>query len=300
MIADPQISVIVPVRHAARTVRSTLENLLAECRNVPAEIIAVVSEQDGSREAMKGLSSPALQVVVVPGVEGVPQLRRDGVRRARAPWVVITEDHCRFPKGWLSALNRGLPADGSQIRGGPVMNGCRTIAGWAQYFSRYTAFMPPVSAGRTRLLPGNNACYSRAVLELHADLLRDGFWEAEVNAVLARSGYSLWMAPELSVVQRQVRGSLAYAAVRYRHGRSYGGRRFRGASGPGRIKLLAQIPLIAPVLYWRGARAVFEKRSNRAAFLAATPLLGLYYAAWAVGEAVGYVFGEGDSSRHTD
>ena len=66
------------------------------------------------------------------------------------------------------------------------------------------------------------------------------------------------------------------------------------------MRLLAQIPLIAPVLYLRAARIVFGKRSNRGPFLMATPLLAVYYAGWAAGEGAGYLFGEGTSGQHTD
>lgn len=300
MSAEPLVSVIVPIRRAQSTVRNTITSLLEQCRTVPAEIVAVVSEKDPSRKALEGLKAPALRVIVAPGRHGVPQLRRDGVWQSRGAWVVITEDHCVFPSGWLEGLVEDLPAGSAHIRGGPVVNGRTSLIGWAQYFTRYSSFMPPVAGGTTRTLPGNNACYPRALLARNSELLRDGFWEAEFNQSVAERQCTLSISPELGVEQRQQRGVFEYMFLRYRHGRCYGGRRFEFAPKAERRRLLWNIPLIPVVLFWRSARAVFRKGHNRSKFLLTSPLLAAYFLAWAIGEATGYVFGSGASCLDTD
>jgi glycosyltransferase involved in cell wall biosynthesis len=300
MSTAPLVSVIVPIRRAHKTIRATLLSLLDQCKSVPVEIVALVSEADPSREQLKDLTSPVLRLIVAPGRQGIPQLRRDGVRQSLAPWVIITEDHCVFPDGWLKGLIKDLPYNGNQVRGGPVLNGIPSLLGWAQYFTRYSSFMPPISSGDARALPGNNACYSRAVLTQNADLLRDGFWEAEFNVSILRRHCTLSISPELCVEQRQERGLFEYVALRFRHGRCYGGRRFRDSTRPERNRLLWTMPLIPGVLFWRAARSVFRKRQYRGQFVLASPLLCVYFSAWAAGEAVGYLFGTGTSCLDTD
>ncbi len=99
MQTQPDISIVVPVRLAADTIGRTLAALEEQRRGLDAEILAVVSAEDPSRQAIRGV-----RVIEVPGPRSVPQLRAEGVRAARGRFVVITEDHCLFAPGWLAAM----------------------------------------------------------------------------------------------------------------------------------------------------------------------------------------------------
>jgi glycosyltransferase involved in cell wall biosynthesis len=298
MNGSPEISVIVPVRQAEATIRRTLESLEAQCAECNAEIIAVVAESDGTSRLLREFRSPHVRVLVQPSELGVPQLRRDGVLAARAPYLVITEDHCTFPEGWLRRLAGGIREQGGVV-GGPVRNGNRSFSGWAQYFTRYSAFLTPALRGATGALPGNNAIYSRADIEPYLPLLKEGFWEAEFNHSLAAARHPFWMEPELAVEQHQERGAFAYMPLRFRHGRCYGWRRTRHAPSL-RLRLLAAVPLVPLLLYLRAARKVFAKPGYAGRFLLTTPLLLCYFTAWAAGEASGYLFGPGADAWDTD
>jgi glycosyltransferase involved in cell wall biosynthesis len=299
MTSAPEISVIVPVRRAAATIRQTLVGLSEQARECNAEILAVVSESDGTRKVLEDFRAPAVRVLVQPAGRGVPQLRRDGVLTSRAPSVVITEDHCTFPPGWLKHLAAELRTRGGII-GGPVGNGRRSYAGWAQYFTRYAAFLPPAQRGTAEALPGNNAIYSREAMAPHLDLLKEGFWEAEVNHALRAAGQPLWVEPDLAVEQHQERGAFAYMPLRFRHGRCYGWRRSRDTAPGARWRLLAAIPLVPFLLYLRGLRNVLKKRRYLPMFLVTTPLLLCYFGAWAAGETAGYISGPGADWWDTD
>ena len=287
-----RVSIVVPVRRASATLQATLADLLRQDCSEPFEIVAVVSPDDPTAAILSRLTDPRLRVMIASAPCGVPQLRRDGARGCRAPFVAITEDHCRLPPGWIRGLMAAIEAHGVDISGGPVSNGRRSAAGWAQYFTRYSSFMPPVTEGFTRSLPGNNACYRSEILRAHAELLREGFWEAEFNHALLRAGCKMWMAPALEVSQRQERGFLEYIPLRFRHGRCYGARRDR--------KPWLAAPLIPAVLFLRAARAVFGKRRDRIVFVAVSPLVFAYMVSWAAGEIAGYLFGPGRSCLKTD
>lgn len=295
----PQVSIIVPVRHAERTIRSTLESLLVQTADFAFEVIVVISEDDPSARALAGFERPNLRVLVAPGRSGVPQLRGLGAAQAQAPFVAIVEDHCLFPAGWLRGLVQAIEQQDAAASGGPVSNGRRSWTGWAQYFTRYSAFMPPVAAGWTHALPGNNACYRREALVAHAGCLTEGFWEAEFNRDLMRAGGRMWMCAELAVVQRQERGMLEFAPLRFRHGRCYGARRV-AASPSERGKLLALSPLIPAVLFARALRSVLSKKQYWFRFALAAPLVLVYMLAWSAGEVAGYLFGAANSCGSTD
>ena len=297
---EPRLSIVIPVRHAPRTIRSTIESALAQCHSYPAEVIAVVSSQDPSAALLAGFEDPALRVMVVEGKQGVPQLRRNGVLASSAPLIAIAEDHCLFPAGWAEGLARNIEERHVDVSGGPVGNGRLSIPGWAQYYSRYTAFLPPGVEAPVATLPGNNACYRREILDRHGRCIVDGFWEAEFNDTIRHAGYRFWISPSLVVKQRQHRGALEYVPLRYRHGRCYGARRMATATFAQRRRLLARAPLIAAVLFFRALRNVARKPGHRLRFLAVSPLVLAYVCAWAAGEIAGYLTGAGGSCLETD
>src|SRR6266852_7771465 len=135
-MSSGRVAIIVPVRKGSSTVRETISDLLEQCRPLDAEVIAVVSESDPTRHDVSGWNDPHLKVLVRPGQQAVPQLRRDGALSTHAEWVIITEDHCRFPKSWLKDLLETQRTLGRVVVGGPVENGRCTPVGWAQYFTR--------------------------------------------------------------------------------------------------------------------------------------------------------------------
>jgi len=275
---------------AQQTVVSTLEDLLRKCASAPAEVIAVVAEEDPTSALIRKWSHPQLRVIVSSGRHSVPQLRREGVLASRADMIAISEDHCLFPANWVERQIQILNARQAHVCGGPVDNGRPGWSGWAQYFTRYCAFLPPGREGWVSTLPGNNACYLGSVLRENLGLLEDGFWEAEVNHELHRRNYKFWFSPDLSVYQRQQRGVVEYAALRFRHGRCYAARKMRTAPLGTRVLGVLKSPLVPFVLYGRGLRAV-GRRPLLASFLASTPLLLMYFIAWSLGECAGWIWG---------
>jgi hypothetical protein len=289
---DVTVSVAIPVRLATATIESTLEAAIAQARDVNGEVIAAVWRGDPSFKLVESLAARhrgILRVALAERQCGIPQLRRDAVRMARAPLVVITEDHCLFPAGWLAGMTKGP----GEVRGGGVGNGRDSYAGWAQYFTRYAAFMPPVPDEPVQQLSGNNACYPASLLD--SPSLDQGFWEAEFNREMLGRGVGFRICSALTIVQRQERGWLEYIPLRFRHGRSYGARR-----GGSKLGALLRAPLIPAVLLWRILRAQLHKRYHLGWFVLTLPLLICYILAWSAGELSGSLAGVDDCSRDTD
>ena len=289
-----EISIVVPVRDAADTISQTIRALLAECRGLEAEVIAVVSSADPSLEILRG--SAGVRVIEMEGARSVPQLRAEGVRAAGGRLVAITEDHCLFSPGWVRGLIAAHNSRDAAAVGGPVENG-RTggALDWAIYFSRYAGSMPPLARGPAGALAGNNACYKRQVLDAHASLYTHGFWENDFNRELVARGHVLWLEPDLVVTHNKPYRFGPYLALRYRHARCFG-----GMIGAGRAWRILLSPLIPALLMIRSARAVFGKKRCRREFLLALPALLLCYLVWFWGELAGYVFGPGDTCSQTD
>ncbi|MBI3697529.1 MAG: glycosyltransferase [Acidobacteria bacterium] len=291
------LSAVVPVRLATDTVAATIQALLIQCRGLAAEVIAVVSSEDPARDVLRDLGGESqLRVIEMAGRHSVPQLRAEGIRAARGRLVAITEDHCLFSPGWAAGLVRALDSRDAAAAGGPVENGrTGSVLDWAIYFSRYAGSMPPLRRGSTGALPGNNACYKREVLEALAPLWARGFWENDINRELVARGYVLWLEPDLVVTHNKPYRFGPYLALRYNHGRCFG-----GMIETGRLKRALLSPLIPLLLLIRAARAVFAKKRRRREFLLALPPLLLCYLVWFWGELVGYLCGPGQSCSQTD
>lgn len=284
-----KLSIIVPVRKARATLQRTVASLLRACDGIDAEVIVAYASEDETCEIANGLAG--VRLVRTSGKRSVPQLRRDGVRAAQGEFVLITEDHCTVAPDWAAKLLAAAEAHPASGWGGPVINARESWLGWTHYLTRYTAFLPPGKAAYTRHLPGNNALYRKDDLLSFATEFTDGFWEAEFNVVLTRERGPFWYAPEAPVKQQQQRGLLEYASLRYRHGRCYGARCGKPHS--------AIFFFVAALLFWRGLRAAVNN-GLALRFLLCSLLLSVYYAAWAAGEAVGFIAGAGDSCSDTD
>lgn len=296
------ISVVVPVRFARETISQTLDALLEQCRGLPAEVIAVVSSEDPTAELLRARGPrEQLRVIEAPGRHSVPQLRGEGVRAARGRLIAITEDHCLFAPRWLAGFIEAHAAREVAAVGGPVEN-ARTgsIADWAIYFSRYAGSMPPLGRGSTAALPGNNACYKREALDAVAALLKDGFWENDVNRELVARGRVLWLEPELVVTHNKPYRFVPYLALRCRHARCFGGMIRERAGWAELMQRVLFSPLIPLMLLVRSARAIRSKKRCGREFLLALPALLLCYGVWFWGELVGYLRGPGETCSETD
>jgi hypothetical protein len=288
--------VIVPIRLAQETVSRTLDQLAEQAKGIDAEVIAAISLFDPTAVEER----PGILILRVPGPAGIPQLRRDAVLAARGDLIIITEDHCTFPEGWLVNLVRACQSCDGSVCGGRVANGRDTLTGWGQYFTRYAAFLPNRAPGPTNGLPGNNACYPRRLIFDRVQMLTDGFWEAEFNDRLRQDGVTFQFLPQAPLIQNQCRGALEYIPLRYRHGRCYGARRVVTLGSRSRIELLFLSPILPALLFFRIARSVFITRYERRNFILSVPLILLYVLAWSAGEIIGYLLGAGDSCLKTD
>jgi glycosyltransferase involved in cell wall biosynthesis len=297
---SPEFSIVIPVRRAVDTAEYTLRRLLDRDG---LEIIAVVASEDPTAAPLRELQRlcPRLVLLEIPGSLSVPQLRAHGIRAARGRFVAITEDHCELSPGWPQTLAAALDDPQAGAAGGAVSNGRRdSLADWAIYFSRYATLMPPLPRGPAQALPGNNACYRRELLQSLQPLYANGFWEHEFHQRLRRQGWKLLQVPDAVATHRKPYRFGAYLALRFRHGRCFGGM-IRVAGGfRDAAARVAFSPLTPFLLTLRSARAVAAKQVHRGEFCLALPLLLLCYAAWTAGEVAGCLFGPGQACSQTD
>jgi len=111
--------------------------------------------------------------------------------------------------------------------------------------------------------------------------------------VLRRHGVTLLMRPEITVGHKKHYTIGEYLSQRYLYSRSYAGSRFAQASGLRRAVAGIAAVALPPVLLFRIFRRVFSKGHHRWELVKSLPLLSVFVCAWAAGEAVGAMAGDG-------
>jgi hypothetical protein len=218
----------------------------------------------------------------------VPELWREGIDRSRGRVVALTISPMLPAPDWIEAIDahhEGYDVVAGAIEPGPKLR----ASDWAEYLCRYVRDMLPFEGHECQHLPGDNAAYKRELLERTRDLHRNGFWEPVVNRRLAEEGIVLWHSPEIVVSQGRSAGTLAFLRQRFVHGHAHG--RQRGAL-LGTARNLAGVlgaPAVPFLLGFRLLRTVFAKRRHRLRAVLALPLVLLFNAAWATGEAQGHL-----------
>jgi len=292
-----RLSVVVAAWSGARFLEPCLASLRDDAITGEAEVVVVTNYPlPDSIEQYQ-----FARFVAMPSTTTVPALRAAGIEQAQGRVVALIEDNCLVDKSWCREVKLAHARQPDVTIGGAVERPSEaSLTDWAVYLFDYGAFMPPVASGEVRNLPGNNVTYAsetlNALKERNPELLRDGFFETFVNDELRTSGRRLYLHSP-AVISLQSGQSLGKAVRHsYHGGRVYGARRgFKGVRrlvyGCGSILL----PLIIPM---RVLARAMSRRRDRARIIASSLHLLMLTTSWSVGEALGYLIGEGASARH--
>ncbi|HEV2854309.1 MAG TPA: hypothetical protein VHC97_16060 [Thermoanaerobaculia bacterium] len=288
----PEISIVVASRNAGGTVFESLQAVRDQAVREGAELIVVDGSVDGSSALLSSRFPEAVLIAADPGLL-VPQLWGLGIERSGAPLVALATACCIPEDGWLASLLRTVREQPRNAGwGGPIDGpaGGRPLD-WAVYFSRYSAYLPPVAGREADEIPGDNAVYRRLDLEQDWSPQDGGFWETLVHRRLRARGQTLWMAPDAVMRLGPSPGARAFARDRYHHGRHFGSTR-PAASPLARWLRAASAPALAPLLLFRiGRRVARHRRDWLSRYLRALPWLAVFIAAWSLGEMNGYLRG---------
>lgn len=281
-MGEPRVSVVVGSRAGERALAACLAAL--EDQRNGAEVI--VCESESSSDALRRRFGWA--TFVEAAGELVPGLWREGIDRSRGRVVALLGGSMVPALDWLETIEREHERH-DVVAGAIEPNRDLRVADWAEYFCRYSPDMLPFDGRATPDLPGDNASYKRDLLVRTRELYRGGFWEPRVHRRLDSEGFSLWHSPALVVRHGRSAGIKAFVGQRLEHGRAHGNQRGEGAGRARNLARLVSAPLVAPVMSARILRHVVARRRLRLRALVALPLILLFNAAWAAGEARGHL-----------
>jgi GT2 family glycosyltransferase len=292
----PLISVVIASVNGMPSIGECLEALTKQQSDIRYEVLVVDRCGEKTRdEIRRRFSQPEIRLIPVEGCESIPKLRALGMSGAHGRLIAILEDHCNVPPGWFEAIARAHQA-GYQAIGSGVENGSvERLIDWAVFFCEYSRFMPPVASGVVPEIPGNCAVYDRLVLERLGPELRKEVWESFLHQRLKEEGVAFFCDPAMTVSHKKEFGFGYFMSQRYHYSRSFAAMRMRAVPLSRRLAYACATPALPFLLLWRMATTVWRKQRRRKEFLLATPIIGMFLASWAWGEAVGALLGPGDS-----
>ena len=289
----PVLSVVVPSVNSYDDLDGCLRALKAQ--GAAIEVIVVDRLGEHVRHWVRK-DHPGTVVIAVPGDATIPRMRALGIRKASAPAVAVIEDHVIVPDGWAKAMLAALEA-GAEVAGGAVDNAATdTLIDWAAFLCEYSSTLPPLPAGPSDWLPGNNVIYRTPVLRRHDAVLDEGKWENRLHDAIRAGGTQLMMHPEIVVGHKMHYSFRLYMSQRYLYSRGYAGARRDGMPFGRRLAMgLAALVLLPPLMFVRTIQRIRAKRRYPRELIRALPLLVPFCLSWGAGEAMGYWFGPGSA-----
>jgi len=289
--STPALSVVLATPGDYEMIRRTIGFLRAQTVVDTVELVIVAPSKMSVPRGELGEFFSVKTLFVGP-FESCGMANAAGVRAARAPVVVLAEDHAFPDPDWAEVLIEAHGQDWAAV-GPAVRNGNpRTRTSRADMLIGYGPWVEPVVGGEVDFLPGHNTSYKRSLLlEYGADL--DTMMEAEtiLHWNLRAAGHRLRLEPRARIAHLNFAQLGAFRDVHFNGGRMFATTRARHRhwSALGRWSFAAGVPLVPLVRLWRIVR------SHPQASFSVFPILVYGLTVDALGQFCGCLFGAGDA-----
>lgn len=285
-MAESGVSIIIAAWGDAAGLAECLGSLSAQ--RAHAREVIVVSTAPARADLVA--SHPWVEWVEADADRLIPHLWGIGMARARGGLIAITTAHFTPTPGWVEAIVEVHARLAAPAIGGPIdpPRGGRAVD-WATYFLRYSAYFGPDRERAVEDLAGDNASYKRSALAGHPEFARDGFWELDFHRGLRAEGHELVSVPAIRVAQRRSFGFGRFLRQRFEHGTQFGRARLRGRGALVRVVAAMAASLVPAIFLAKIVRRVARSGRDLGPFVVALPALLCFLAAWAMGEARGYL-----------
>lgn len=289
-MSPAQISVVIGSQNARHTICDCLGTIKRQLEGKEAEIVVADSSTDGTAELIEK-DFPEVTLIKAASDSLVPHLWGIGMDRATGPIVAITTGHCIPEPQWIENILQAAQSHaqfdgfGGPI-GAPITGSAKD---WAIYFSRFSAFMPPVTNGPTKDIPGDNAAYRKDALDRCWADREKGFWETLFHDALRADGKQLYMSEDVEVRLGNGGKALDYFGIRFKHGFHYGSTRPNN-KGLIRIVRICAAPVLMPYLVLRMGKRIGQRKPEwLSRYILCLPWLVFFTTAWSLGEISGYL-----------
>ncbi len=279
------------------TIRRVVEHLSAQSIAGDVELVVVCP-------SVKDLDLPAavtsaLGRVTVVECSLLPlgRARASAVRAATAPIIVLGETHAFPAQDWAEQLIRAHDGPWQSVAPGMQNANPESARSWSGFLMDYGRWLAKRPAGEIAEPPAYNASWKReALLRLEDRLplmLEPG---GPLDQQFVDRSAVFYHEPKAAVAHLNVATSLgAWAAERYWGGRLFGARRSRTWPLVRRLVYFAGAVLVPLLRMVRTRAAITDARRGGDLPRGTTFVIAAGCLLWALGEAMGYIAGEGRS-----
>lgn len=296
--AAPLLSAIVIIPESFEGVRKLIQALRAQTVLAQIELVMLVQDPANARideSALQGFHST--QQVTLPKLSHATA-GAEGIRRAHAPIVAMTEDHAFPAPNWAERLIAAHQGDYAAVGPAMLSGNPDSYVSEVDFFLGYGPWAAPVDSGERKTLMGHNSSYKRDVLLKYGPLL-DEMLLAEyiMHEDLVAQGKRLWLEGGTELKHYNYERVRGFSGSVFYQGRVFAALRSRAWSPWRRLiygVLSPAIPLVRFVRVHRDVARVRGALANNPKFLAVL-LYGL--GVDGAGQFMGYLFGAGDTHQ---
>lgn len=302
---NPRLSVLLTAGDHRERVANALASILAQ--NIIDQLEVIVLECGSLNNApVKGSDHVNVKVSHFPKGVGAGQVRAEAVRMARAPFVVLLEEHAAVSQGWAEAILKAFDEDKWAAVGPWIING-NPGCGISDTLSLcYYPFyeMDPLRQ-EEEWLPFHNAAYRRDTIMKYNNEL-DILFAPEILLQwrLRQDGYHLLLEPAMKVIHYYETDIITMWQANHNAAQVFAANWSRLYSWPlwKRAIRILNTPLVPLIRSLKLLQNLAKYRPDQLGrFLKGLLVILLSYTADATGEFLGLLFGAGDADiRYLD
>ncbi|MEM1207697.1 MAG: hypothetical protein AAGI54_00385 [Planctomycetota bacterium] len=279
---------------------AVVQELLGQTIRDRIEVIIVAPTAEGLDPAQCDPFA-AYRVIELAEMPMLGSAMAEAIRAAAAPLVVYAEEHTGLSEDWAERVVEAH-AKGYQAVGFAMENANPgSLYSWAHLLGQFGDIVAPAVSGEKPFLAGHHVSYTRELLLGYGDLV-DRVMEDESALFLdlRRRGIAMYLEADAvsqhvnvstlrGLVDLEMCGQRSFATTRARVGRFPLWKRLAFAAS------MPLVPFLRLVRVWPDIRRVPGARQRMPQLL--VPMFFMFCVG-AIGEALGYLFGPGNSATH--
>jgi hypothetical protein len=293
----PELSVITVTPEGLSAIDQALVALRSQTAIKRIELV-VVAQQELPNDAANLEGFAATRLVNIGRIESLGPAIAAGFRAAAAPLVAYAEEHSYPEPGWAAALIERHREPWAAVGWSLESANPESTIGWAHLLANFGPAVAPASSGERRMLPWHHVSYKRApVVACGDDLGKMLETEGMLHEHLLARGRRLYLEGTVASRHLNVSRLHSFLSSHFHGGRGFGSARarFETWSPTRRLAYALGFPLV-PVLRLRRLLPDIQRTTTAGGpRRRLIPLIALGLTVDALGEAVGYLWGQGHS-----
>ena len=296
----PDLSVILVTADRFAPIRKTARAFAAQTVANRVELLIVCPAEDALEMPKEEVSKfHSAQIVSVGQIDTTSRVRVQAIRVARAPVVVLAEDHAYPEPQYAEALIEAHRGPWAGV-GPAFINANPGIVSWVGIVGTYGRWVEPVTAGVMDDIPGHNSSWKRSLLLEYGPKLESMLpAPTRLNWDLKARGYQLYLEPAAKVRHVQISRIWPCLVEHFHVARLFPAGRASHWPWYKRLFYVCGMPvlLLRTLRGWLGSFQRIEPA--RRVLPKAWPMLIVFTLAWGAGEIAGYLFGIGRAQEDT-